>query len=210
MQLPRHLSFEEARDPALRRAHRLARAGRGRRDQAPATPCCCSAPAASRSSACNSRAAAGARAIVALERREARARAATRRRRPQLPQVPEWQDRVRDATGGRGVDHVLEVTRRRHDGKRALAAMRPGGHIAMIGARSGRAGARPPLCAAARPARHRHQCRQPRHVRGDEPRHRPPRHAPGDRPRVPVRGRGRRLSLPDGRAAFRQGRDRHQ
>jgi NADPH:quinone reductase-like Zn-dependent oxidoreductase len=53
--------------------------------------------------------------------------------------VPEWQDRVRAATGGRGVDHVLDVTGSETTAK-AIAAMRPGGHIAIIGARSGPGG----------------------------------------------------------------------
>ncbi len=53
--------------------------------------------------------------------------------------VPEWQDRVRAATGGRGVDHVLDVTGGETTAK-SLASMRPGGHIAIIGARSGPGG----------------------------------------------------------------------
>ncbi|HXQ53367.1 MAG TPA: NAD(P)-dependent alcohol dehydrogenase [Stellaceae bacterium] len=53
--------------------------------------------------------------------------------------VAEWQDRVRAATGGRGVDHVLDVTGGETTAK-SLASLRPGGHIAIIGARSGPGG----------------------------------------------------------------------
>ena len=53
--------------------------------------------------------------------------------------VPEWQDKVRAATEGRGVDHVLDVTGGETTAK-SLASMRPGGHIAIIGARSGPGG----------------------------------------------------------------------
>jgi NADPH:quinone reductase-like Zn-dependent oxidoreductase len=53
--------------------------------------------------------------------------------------VPEWQDKVREATGGRGVDQVLEVTGGETTAK-VLTAMRSGGHIAIIGARSGPGG----------------------------------------------------------------------
>jgi NADPH:quinone reductase-like Zn-dependent oxidoreductase len=53
--------------------------------------------------------------------------------------VPEWQDRVRAATGGRGVDHVLDVTGGETTSK-SLAALATGGHIAIIGARSGPGG----------------------------------------------------------------------
>jgi len=50
--------------------------------------------------------------------------------------VPEWQTRVRELTGGRGIDTVLEVTGGETTAK-VLQTMRPGGHIAVIGARSG-------------------------------------------------------------------------
>lgn len=53
--------------------------------------------------------------------------------------VPDWQDRVRAATGGRGVDHVLDVTGGETTQK-SLVSLRPGGHIAIIGARSGPGG----------------------------------------------------------------------
>jgi NADPH:quinone reductase-like Zn-dependent oxidoreductase len=49
---------------------------------------------------------------------------------------PEWQERVRELTGGRGVDHVLEV-----GGKdtlaRSMASLRYGGQLHMIGGVSG-------------------------------------------------------------------------
>ncbi|HUB95979.1 MAG TPA: NAD(P)-dependent alcohol dehydrogenase [Stellaceae bacterium] len=53
--------------------------------------------------------------------------------------VPEWQDRVRAATGGRGVDHALDVTGGETTAK-SLAALGQAGHIAIIGARSGPGG----------------------------------------------------------------------
>ena len=50
--------------------------------------------------------------------------------------TPEWGDRVRELTGGRGVDHVIEV-----GGAGTLPqsfkAIRPGGHLALIGVLSG-------------------------------------------------------------------------
>jgi NADPH:quinone reductase-like Zn-dependent oxidoreductase len=48
--------------------------------------------------------------------------------------VPEWPDKVRELTNGRGVDHVLEVV---GSDAKSLGAVRPGGHIAIIGARAG-------------------------------------------------------------------------
>jgi len=51
--------------------------------------------------------------------------------------TPEWQDRVRELTNGRGVDHVLEVA---GSDAKSLAALRNGGHMAIIGARAGHAG----------------------------------------------------------------------
>jgi NADPH:quinone reductase-like Zn-dependent oxidoreductase len=84
---------------------------------------------------------AGARAIVlsSSEEKLARARQMGASATINYREVTEWQDRVREATGGRGVDHVLEVTGGETTG-RVLAAMRPGGHIAIIGARSGPGG----------------------------------------------------------------------
>ena len=52
---------------------------------------------------------------------------------------PDWGARVRDWTGGRGVDHVVEVG---GPGTlpQSIAAVRVGGHIALIGVLTGRAG----------------------------------------------------------------------
>ena len=49
---------------------------------------------------------------------------------------PEWQDEVRALTGDVGVAHVLEVVGR-ETFLRAVRALGPGGHIAVIGALSG-------------------------------------------------------------------------
>jgi NADPH:quinone reductase-like Zn-dependent oxidoreductase len=49
---------------------------------------------------------------------------------------PEWQDRVRERTGGRGVDHVLEVGGKDTLG-RALTSLRYGGQVHLIGGVSG-------------------------------------------------------------------------
>jgi len=51
--------------------------------------------------------------------------------------TPEWQERVRELTNGRGVDHVLEVV---GSDAKSLASVRNGGHMAIIGARAGHAG----------------------------------------------------------------------
>ncbi len=85
--------------------------------------------------------AAGARAIVVSSSDEklAKAKAMGAAEAINSKTTPEWQDRVRAATDGRGVDHVLDVTGGETTGK-ALASMRPGGHIAIIGARSGPGG----------------------------------------------------------------------
>lgn len=55
---------------------------------------------------------------------------------------PEWQTEVRELTGGRGVDQVLEVGGRDTLG-RALEALAFGGHIALIGGLTGFGGALP-------------------------------------------------------------------
>jgi NADPH:quinone reductase-like Zn-dependent oxidoreductase len=85
--------------------------------------------------------AAGARAVVvsSSEAKLDRARALGAGETINSTAVPEWQDRVRAATDGRGVDHVLDVTGGETTAK-SLACMRPGGHIAIIGARSGPGG----------------------------------------------------------------------
>ena len=55
---------------------------------------------------------------------------------------PKWGDAVRHWTGGRGVDHVIEVG---GPGTlpQSIAAVRIGGHIALIGALTGRSGETP-------------------------------------------------------------------
>ena len=85
--------------------------------------------------------AAGARAIVVSsnEKKLGHARELGASEAINSKTEPEWQDRVRAATGGRGVDHVLDVTGGETTAK-SLASMRPGGHIAIIGARSGPGG----------------------------------------------------------------------
>ena len=64
----------------------------------------------------------------------------------------DWGTRVRDWTGGRGVDHVIEV-----GGPGTLAhsidAVRVGGHIALIGVLTGRAGEVPTAALMAKQAR---------------------------------------------------------
>ena len=84
---------------------------------------------------------AGAKAIIisSSDEKLARAKALGASEMINYKSVPEWQDRVRAATDGRGVDHVLEVSGGETTA-RVLAAMRPGGHIAIIGARSGPGG----------------------------------------------------------------------
>ncbi len=64
----------------------------------------------------------------------------------------DWGDRVRDWTGGRGVDHVIEVG---GPGMlpQSIAALRVGGHIALIGVLTGRGGAVPTAALMARQAR---------------------------------------------------------
>jgi NADPH:quinone reductase-like Zn-dependent oxidoreductase len=67
-------------------------------------------------------------------------------------QTPEWGTRVLEITGGRGVDHVLEV-----GGPGTLAqsirAVRVGGHIALIGVLTGHAGEVPTTVLMAKQAR---------------------------------------------------------
>jgi NADPH:quinone reductase-like Zn-dependent oxidoreductase len=84
---------------------------------------------------------AGARAIVVSsnEQKLGRARELGASEAIDSKSVAEWQDRVRAATGGRGIDHVLDVTGGETTAK-SLASMRSGGHIAIIGARSGPGG----------------------------------------------------------------------
>jgi NADPH:quinone reductase-like Zn-dependent oxidoreductase len=65
---------------------------------------------------------------------------------------PEWGRAVRDWTGGRGVDHVVEVG---GPGTLAqsIAAVRVGGHISLIGVLTGRGGEVPTAALMARQAR---------------------------------------------------------
>jgi NADPH:quinone reductase-like Zn-dependent oxidoreductase len=64
----------------------------------------------------------------------------------------DWGTRVRDWTGGRGVDHVIEVG---GPGTlpQSIAAVRVGGHIALIGVLTGRGGEVPTAALMARQAR---------------------------------------------------------
>jgi NADPH:quinone reductase-like Zn-dependent oxidoreductase len=65
---------------------------------------------------------------------------------------PNWGERVRALTGGRGVDHVIEVG---GPGTlpQSIAAVRLGGHIALIGVLTGRGGEVPTAFLMARQAR---------------------------------------------------------
>ena len=65
---------------------------------------------------------------------------------------PDWGARIRDWTGGRGVDHVVEVG---GPGTlpQSIAAVRVGGRIALIGVLTGRGGAVPTAALMARQAR---------------------------------------------------------
>jgi NADPH:quinone reductase-like Zn-dependent oxidoreductase len=58
--------------------------------------------------------------------------------------TPEWADRVRELTGGRGVDHVVEVGGAGTLGQ-SLKAVRLGGRISLIGVLSGATGQVNPL-----------------------------------------------------------------
>ena len=64
----------------------------------------------------------------------------------------DWGKQVRDWTGGRGVDHVIEVG---GPGTlpQSIAAVRVGGHIALIGVLTGRGGAVPTAALMAKQAR---------------------------------------------------------
>ncbi|BEU98789.1 NAD(P)-dependent alcohol dehydrogenase (plasmid) [Acidovorax sp. DW039] len=67
-------------------------------------------------------------------------------------QVPDWGNRVLELTGGRGVDHVIEVG---GPGTltQSIKAVRVGGHIALIGVLTGREGALPTAVLMAKQAR---------------------------------------------------------
>ncbi|HET7504244.1 MAG TPA: NAD(P)-dependent alcohol dehydrogenase [Kofleriaceae bacterium] len=81
---------------------------------------------------------AGARAIVtsSSDAKLARARELGADVTINYAQNPEWQDAVREATDGEGVDHVLEIGGKETLG-RALAATRYGGQVHLIGGVSG-------------------------------------------------------------------------
>ncbi len=82
-----------------------------------------------------------------------------------------WPERVRELTGGRGADHTLDVVGGEFIERRARSAARRRpcrDHRQPFG---GRQRSRPRPCSAQRAAGYRHQYRQPRHVRGNEPRH---------------------------------------
>ena len=81
---------------------------------------------------------AGARVIITSSQDDklARARALGADETINYRSVPEWQDRVRELTSGRGVDHVLEVGGKDTLG-RALASLCYGGQVHLIGGVSG-------------------------------------------------------------------------
>ncbi|SFV28513.1 zinc-dependent alcohol dehydrogenase family protein [Hyphomicrobium facile] len=66
--------------------------------------------------------------------------------------VPQWSERVRELTGGRGVDHVVEVG---GPGTlpQSIASVAIGGHISLIGVLTGLAGEVPTFLLMARQAR---------------------------------------------------------
>jgi len=81
---------------------------------------------------------AGARAIVtsSQDAKLERARGLGADATVNYAKEPEWQERVRELTGGRGVDHVLEVGGKDTLG-RSLSSLRYGGQIHLIGGVSG-------------------------------------------------------------------------
>jgi NADPH:quinone reductase-like Zn-dependent oxidoreductase len=83
--------------------------------------------------------AAGARVIAVLRGEAGKAQASRGRRRHQYKAVPDWGQKAKDLTDGRGVDHVIEVG---GPGTltQSITACRTGGHIALIGVLTGIAG----------------------------------------------------------------------
>jgi NADPH:quinone reductase-like Zn-dependent oxidoreductase len=81
---------------------------------------------------------AGARTIItsSSDQKLQRARALGANDTINYKQTPEWGDRVRELTGGRGVDHVIEVGGAGTLGQ-SLRAVRTGGYIALIGVLAG-------------------------------------------------------------------------
>ena len=96
----------------------------------------------------------GARAIVTSSSDEklARARALGADHTINYRQYPDWADQVMDLTGGRGVDHVIEVG---GPGTlpQSINACRIGGHIALIGVLTGFAGPVPTVALMSRQVR---------------------------------------------------------
>ena len=148
----------------------------------------------------------GARAIVTsksdekLERAKAMGAWAT----VNYEATPDWAKAVREITGGRGVDHVVEV-----GGagtlEASIEAVRLGGHIALIGVLTMGHG-QPDADPAQVDPSQRHLCRQPRLVPGHERRHRRAGAETRDRQGLPLRRRPRRLPPHGSRRAFRQDR----
>lgn len=67
-------------------------------------------------------------------------------------QTPDWAKRVLELTGGRGVDHIVEVGGPGTLGQ-SIKAVRVGGHIALIGVLTGREGALPTATLMAKQAK---------------------------------------------------------
>ncbi len=104
---------------------------------------------------------------------------------------PEWHKDVLQLTGGRGVDHVVEIggAGTLPSFHRVGAARRPGAPDRRAGRRRGRH--RSVRGDAQRPDPARHLCRLTADVRGDEPCDRTASDQPGDRSRVRLRGSAR-------------------
>ena len=129
------------------------------------------------------------------QRREAGAGEAARRRRTAInyKTTPEWDKKVRDLTGGVGVDHVVEV-----GGAgtlpRSLKAVRTGGHVALIGVLSGGGEVQSDAGADEGGALAGRLRRLAGDVRGDEP---------GDRAAPDAAGDRRVFPFEEARAAYR-------
>ena len=116
--------------------------------------------------------------------------------------TPDWSKPVREATGGKGADFIMEVG---GGGtiQESMRAIRIGGHIAIIGVVAGVQSRRADrqFRKAAGPER-----RFARHVRGDVSGDRTAPHLPGGGQGVPLHRGGRRLQIDAGWRAFRQDR----
>ena len=130
---------------------------------------------------------------------------AGRLRRHQLQgRRPSGSDKVRELTGGVGVDHVVEVGGAGTLGQ-SLKAVRTGGTISLIGVLSG-AGQVNPLPILMKNVRVQGILRrQPRDVRGDEPGDRLAQAEAGRRSRLSVRRGARGDAAHGGGGPFRQG-----